>query len=308
MFVRTHFKAVLGAVAGAGILIVAGCSESPKRSSGSPVAPSGATSVTRLAEGNFFELCKDYQGVIGPAVTFNVSVDQDNNGSIDTTFQVQLSNGQCRDIWSDVGIGRDIVTVTEVVPTGYTPSFVRSVLQQGTTTTDASVNGATASGPVAHADVGTLVIFTNSANPEELGDGRFTGGGQVLVAGVRISKGLTIHCDLILSNNLEVNWNGNKFHMTEHNTTIECSDDPAIIQAPPPAPLDTMRGRGTGTYNGTSGYIVEFTFVDYGEPGSDDKVALKIYAPGQANNPVLSFPLTTVDNGNLQAHFDQPHK
>jgi hypothetical protein len=154
------------ALAASGALLVAACSESPMKSGGSPVAPSGATSVTRQAEGNFFELCKDYSGTPGPAVTFNVSVDQDNNGSIDTTFQRTLSNGQCADIWSDVGTGRDIVTVTELVPTGYTASFVRTVLQQGVSTTDPRVTGATASGPVAHADVGTLVIFTNTFNEQ----------------------------------------------------------------------------------------------------------------------------------------------
>ncbi len=48
-------------------------------------------------------------------------------------------------------------------------------------------------------------------------DGRFTGGGsQLRVGDVRVTRGLTIHCDLLLSNNLEVNWGGNRFHMTEH--------------------------------------------------------------------------------------------
>ena len=37
---------------------------------------------------------------------------------------------------------------------------------------------------------------------------------------------------------------GNNFHMTEHVTTVACTDDPAIIQAPPPAPLDTLIGVG----------------------------------------------------------------
>jgi hypothetical protein len=62
---------------------------------------------------------------------------------------------------------------------------------------------------------------------------------------------------LLLSNNLEVNWQGNRFHMTEHMTTVECSDDPNITQAPPDAPLDTVKGVGTGRYNGTDGYTME---------------------------------------------------
>ena len=57
-----------------------------------------------------------------------------------------------------------------------------------------------------------------------------------------MTRGLTIHCDLLLSNNLQINWQGNHFHMTEHMTTVVCSDDPDIVQAPPPAPLDTLVG------------------------------------------------------------------
>jgi hypothetical protein len=142
-----------------------------------------------------------------------------------------------------------------------------------------------------------------------LGDGRFTGGGhQVRVGAARVTRGLTIHCDLLLSNNLEVNWGGNQFHMTEHLTTVTCSDDPLIVQAPPPAPLDTLVGVGTGRYNGTDGYTIEFTLVDYGEPGSSDQAALLIYQTSDPTNVVLDVPLQVLSGGNLQAHYDQPHK
>ena len=102
--------------------------------------------------------------------------------------------------------------------------------------------------------------------PEELcgeeGTGRFTGGGhQILVAemtvtgsqanqgrggrrvnGQRVTRGLTIHCDLLLSNNLQVNWPvGNHFHMTDHMSTVSCTDDPEINQTPPRAPLTRAR-------------------------------------------------------------------
>jgi hypothetical protein len=141
------------------------------------------------------------------------------------------------------------------------------------------------------------------------GEGRFTGGGsQVRVGDVRVTRGLTIHCDLLLSNNLEVNWGGKKFHMTEHLTTVECSHDPSIIQAPPAAPLDALIGVGTGRYNGDDGYTIEFTLRDYGEPGTDDKMAIKIYQTANPANVVLNVPLQNLSGGNLQAHFDQPHK
>jgi hypothetical protein len=136
--------------------------------------------------------------------------------------------------------------------------------------------------------------------------GRFTGGGHVIVDGVRITRGLTIHCDLLLSNNLQINWNGNRFHTTEHLTTIACIDDPEIIQAPPRAPLDTLIGTGTGRYNGEDAYSIEYTLVDGGEPGRFvDMIAILIKAPD--DSIVLEVPLQVITGGNLQAHFDQPH-
>src|SRR5262245_79683 len=141
--------------------------------------------------------------------------------------------------------------------------------------------------------------------------GRFTGGGKQvrLSDGLKITRGLTIHCDLLLSNNLEINWpTGNKFHMLEHLQTVACTDDPNIIQQPPPAPLDTLIGVGTGRYNGVGGYTVEFTLVDAGEPGVDDEMAIKIYKTSDPTDVVLDVPLQKLIGGNLQAHFDQPHK
>jgi hypothetical protein len=283
------------------------------RTGPSPIPAGGKTNIAgdRIPQGNEFELCKDFTAPppAGTTVTFVVRVNQDSMG-FGAPFNVTLNPGACQIIWNDVGIGRDIVEVTEQVPAGYqTPTWQKIVLEGGGGITTTNGTGATESGPVAHDDVGTTLIFTNTADPEvEPGTGRMTGGGQVLVAGVRISKGLTIHCDLLLSNNLEVNWNGNKFHMTEHIDTVACTDDPAIIQAPPAAPLDTLIGVGTGKYNGAEGYTVEFTFIDYGEPGSLDRVALKIYPTGNPGAAVLDFPVTIVSNGNIQAHFDQPHK
>jgi len=142
------------------------------------------------------------------------------------------------------------------------------------------------------------------------GLGRFTGGGhQVRVGEARVTRGLTVHCDLLLSNNLEVNWQGNQFHMTEHLSTVACTDDPDIIQFPPAAPLDTLIGVGTGRYNNTPGFTIEFTMVDAGEPGRGvDQMAILIYETAIPANVVLNIPLQTITGGNLQAHYDQPHK
>jgi hypothetical protein len=145
---------------------------------------------------------------------------------------------------------------------------------------------------------------------EPTGLGRFTGGGhQVRVGEARVTRGLTIHCDLLLSNNLEVNWRGNQFHMTEHLTTVSCTDDPDIVQFPPAAPLDTLVGVGTGRYNNAPGFTIEFTLVDAGEPGSGvDQMAILIYETANPANVALNVPLQVISGGNLQAHYDQPHK
>jgi hypothetical protein len=153
------------------------------------------------------------------------------------------------------------------------------------------------------------VVIPNEDCGPDLINGRFTGGGhQIRVDNVRVTRGLTIHCDLLLSNNLEINWQGNSFHTTEHLTTIVCSDDPAIIQDPPPAPLDTLVGIGTGRFNGVDGFTIEFTLVDAGEPGRDDMAQFHIFETADPGNVILDVPLQFLTGGNLQAHYDQPHK
>ncbi len=143
----------------------------------------------------------------------------------------------------------------------------------------------------------------------DLSNGRFTGGGhQIRVDQVRVTRGFTIHCDLLLSNNLEINWLGNRFHMTEHLDTVVCSDDPLIIQDPPPAPVDTIVGVGAGRYNNVDGFTIEFTLVDHGEPGRDDQARFLVYETAAPANVVLDVPLQNLTGGNIQAHFDQPHK
>ncbi|MFL5593138.1 MAG: hypothetical protein ACJ785_00825 [Gemmatimonadaceae bacterium] len=141
--------------------------------------------------------------------------------------------------------------------------------------------------------------------------GRMTGGGNSVSAeGVKITKGLTLHCDIILSNNLEINWpDGNNWHLTKPIESANCIDDPAVNPAPPPAPFDTFIGTATGSLNGVDGSYIEFTFVDAGEPGGkNDKLALKIYTGGPGTTVALDLPLQFTTGGNLQAHYDQPHK
>ncbi|MGE5836237.1 MAG: hypothetical protein ACM4AI_17315 [Acidobacteriota bacterium] len=312
MSVKTHVQAVLGVTLGC-LLFAAACSESPMRTSPSPIGARGtnATNVGTL-ELNKFEVCKVYSGIIGPSVVINFTVDNGNNGSVEQTGSVTLANNGCAEIHTGTAPDFiDKVTVTEVVPAGYTASFVKTQ-GQGAQITTTNGTGNTTFGFTIDTDGGALVVFTNTSNPTVVGEGRFTGGGQIELAnGVTVSNGLTLHCDLILSNNLEVNWkdaNGvqHQFHLEDHLQTIECSDHNNIDQNPPPAPLDTMTGVGVGRLDGEDGWTIQFTLVDSGEPGGgEDQIALKIF---KGSTIALNFTLQDTTKGNLQAHFDQPHK
>ena len=149
--------------------------------------------------------------------------------------------------------------------------------------------------------------------------GRFTGGGALVklntgekVGNSKVTDGFTIHCDLLLSNNLEINWgtgrNAHQFHMLEHITTVSCFDDPSFDQPPPASPVDTIVGIGIGRYDQQDGYTVEFTLKDGGEPETNDMTAFRVYETANPSNVVLNVPLVNVATGNVQTHFDQPHK
>jgi hypothetical protein len=156
MLSRTHRMAPIGVALGT-LALVAACSQP-----GTPVSPSSqsaSAAVIGVAEREQVELCKVYAVVVGPAVTFNVSVDVGRDGDVDTTFQVVLSDGQCQEIWNG---GNDSLTITEVVPTGFTPTIVRTI-QQGNNppNTEAPVSSNTITA-VASGDRGDRVVFTNT--------------------------------------------------------------------------------------------------------------------------------------------------
>lgn len=145
------------------------------------------------------------------------------------------------------------------------------------------------------------------------GTGRMTGGRNVRVDGAKVrgtTGGMTIHCDVTLSNNIQVSWPQNKWHLDKESLDdIMCLDSPDIVQAPPQAPLDTFIGTATGQLNGDPGSAIWFKFVDAGEPGTNDFVEIRIWSPG--DDPSTDTPYFEVagflDGGNIQAHFDQPH-
>lgn len=128
--------------------------------------------------------------------------------------------------------------------------------------------------------------------------GRMTGGGSVFTsAGVRVTHGFELHCNKdVTPNRLEVNWGrNNSFHL-EQLATASCSDNGNPY--PPAASFNTYIGTGIGRYNGVAGFTAQWTFTDFGEPGTRDTATITITGP---NGTVLSVS-GNLNSGNQQAH------
>ncbi|MCH8826345.1 MAG: hypothetical protein IIB16_05250 [Chloroflexi bacterium] len=168
---------------------------------------------------------------------------------------------------------------------------------------------------------------------------RITGGGWRVTGSngesIRVSNGLTLHCDITLSNNLQINWDGgSKWHINKFVDAAFCLDDPDFTPEPPDSPADTYVGVDVGKLNNSSEAVACFILEDHGEvkndPDGPDRSLIRIWKPGTApaladfdlsgpdpckvdssppttSNTVLYVPHSDV-NGNLQFHFDQPHK
>ena len=135
--------------------------------------------------------------------------------------------------------------------------------------------------------------------------GRFTGGGfQINTGDVKVTRGFTIHCDNRLTNNLEVNWaGGNNFHMEKNTlTSVVCSRP--VDPTPPASPVARIVASAVGQCNGQPATI-SFMLEDQGEPGTNDRAELVITGVGSCNLNLTDRP---IDGGNIQAHFDQPHR
>jgi hypothetical protein len=157
-------------------------------------------------------------------------------------------------------------------------------------------------------DVSSIVTVTIPTNCAP-GTDRFTGGGKQVVINlvtgtqVAVTKGFEVDCDLHQpSNNLEINWDGNQFHMTDF--TFAMCTLPGNPK-PPVAPVNMIVGKGTGRYDQVDGYTVEFTLIDNGEPGTNDAAGFKIYETANPSNVVLNVAVQLITTGNIQAHVDQ---
>lgn len=122
-------------------------------------------------------------------------------------------------------------------------------------------------------------------------------GGAVEYTG-RTTHGFVVHCDPRNSDNLQINWEGNRFHLTDL-TSAMCPDTDGITPNPPDAEFDTFVGIGTGKLNNRPGATIMFTFTDAGEPGVADEATIMIMDADDNTVLDISGPLTF---GNHQAH------
>jgi hypothetical protein len=154
----------------------------------------------------------------------------------------------------------------------------------------------------------TVRSVTTSFTTDENLEGRMTGGGVKATGDDDevVTFGLTLHCDILLSNNLEVNWKGHQWHLTKPIFTSSCSDND-LGPEPPVAPIDTFEGTAFGKLDGVGNSFITFKFQDLGEPGTDDTVELTIYEPGSLVNVALHISFQKISVGNWQMHYDQPH-
>jgi hypothetical protein len=123
--------------------------------------PASPSPTFRTAEVEWFEVCKEYVGTTGPAVTVNVVVDSHETGN-DQNFSIMLADGECQDVWLHGGTSLDQVTVTETVPAGYAGSFVKTGLGPANTSTSGAGNTA---GGFVDGFNGVLVEFYNEEVP-----------------------------------------------------------------------------------------------------------------------------------------------
>jgi hypothetical protein len=276
-----------------------------------PTGPEAALSVGGGGSGNVGDLvlCKYTESPTAATFDFHVSSvggQVPGNGDFTLSAIQDINVGpDCAVVWTPTSDEAATVTIEEATQPGWelfavyydAIGFIEPLQNPVSLTVNPSVGGS--------------VFFKNRPVEIDMAPGRMTGGGgQIRVDGVRITRGFTIHCDITLSNNIEINWSGHRWHLDKPLTSAICIDDPLIEPAPPAAPFDTFIGEGVGRLNNVDGSFLRFTFIDAGEPGGSDRAAIQIWAPGA--DPAVDAPVLTVsgllDNGNLQAHYDQPHK
>jgi hypothetical protein len=118
----------------------------------------------------------------------------------------------------------------------------------------------------------------------------------------RVTHGFEIHCGYPPPepNNLEINWAGHRFHLSELSRGI-CIDTSGFDEKPPVAGFDTFIGTGFGYVDGDVLAWIKFTFRDAGEPGTEDTMKVSIF-------PIDSYDGLFVGTTNLMFGNHQAHK
>jgi hypothetical protein len=144
----------------------------------------------------------------------------------------------------------------------------------------------------------SLCSLTVNVVPRVL-SGRMTGGGRFAATdGTLVSHGFQLNCDPSETPaTLQVNWNGNRFHLEEVRRAF-CAMEPGKTPQPPAAGFNLHTGSGAGRLNGEPASIA-WSLVDGGEPGRLDSVTIVIR---DANNNVVLSAADLLRTGNQQAH------
>ena len=209
----------------------------------------------------------------GPAVASDFTMSVTGNSPSPASFSGAESPG------TSVAINAGAYNVGESGPSGYSASF-----------------SADCTGAIAVGETKTCTVTNDDISQK----GRMTGGGSVFTEnGVRVTHGFELQCMATKTpNNLEVNWDKNKFHLDKLDSAF-CFDNPNITSGKPVAPFNTYSGSGTGTLNGKAGAKAVWTFTDAGEPGKNDFVSLQVF---DASNKLVLSVSGTLNVGNQQAH------
>ena len=116
--------------------------------------------------------------------------------------------------------------------------------------------------------------------PPEVCDGRFTGGGfQIDANELKVTRGFTLHCDELLSNNFEVNWKSggtaHNFHTDKNPEVTECSKP--VVPNPPTADVSRIVILNQpGSLDGEDGHLITIVLEDWGEPGTADRAYIAV--------------------------------
>ncbi|HUR18318.1 MAG TPA: choice-of-anchor P family protein [Acidimicrobiales bacterium] len=151
------------------------------------------------------------------------------------------------------------------------------------------------------ADFGGTPCPGTIVKPPKRIHGWMTGGGKV--AGSNVTHGARLECEeLDGPNNLQVNWQGNGFHLLSV-AGSGCAET-ALNQEKPDANFDTLTGNGEGRCQDGSVTTAKWTLTDGGEPGTADSFEITIPNPdlGNQSSSCAVHVSGLLDRGNHQAH------